>query len=255
MPSSRRTMRASSEGIIPSRAWFAMPPERTCTRPPASRSASIFSSRTWAITLRQVLAWQTSRTLFTASPVLPGPLPEARTIAEVLTLALWALVERPPEVRAGRFVKARAEGLGQELDELLGLEPAVGVDPADRLRLGQERVAVAEGVEDLPVDVRRGVAREEDAERRHVVRVALGADGLLARPLARLLEDLLASRSGVDHAGGAARHDGVGGDVVLRHGVGGGPGQADDAGLGRGVVGLAGRAERRDGRHADDASG
>src|SRR5215510_13975346 len=210
MPSSRRTIRASSDGIIPSRAWFAMPPERTCTRPPASRSASIFSSRTWAIALRQVLAWQTRRTLFTASPVLPGPLPEARAVAQILPLALGALVERPPEVGSRRFVNARAEGLGQELDELHGLEPAVGVDPADRLRLGEERVAVAEGVEDLSVDVRRGVAREEDTERRHVVRVALCADGLLARPLARLLEDLLAPGRRVDHAGSAARHDGVG---------------------------------------------
>ncbi len=54
--SSRSTMRASSEGIIPSRAWLAIPPERTRTAPLVPRAASIFSRRTWAITLRQVLA-------------------------------------------------------------------------------------------------------------------------------------------------------------------------------------------------------
>src|ERR671922_878229 len=61
MPSSRRTMRASSEAIIPSRAYGPMPPDRTRMRPSRPRSASIFSSRAWAITLRHVLAWQTTR--------------------------------------------------------------------------------------------------------------------------------------------------------------------------------------------------
>src|SRR5919197_5317789 len=61
MPSSRSTMRASSEAIMPSRACGPMPPDRTQMRPSRPRSASIFSSSAWAITLRQVLAWQTTR--------------------------------------------------------------------------------------------------------------------------------------------------------------------------------------------------
>src|SRR5207244_7560076 len=103
-----------------------------------------------------------------SSPVLPWPLPEADAFLEILPLALGAFVQCPAEVGSRRLVDAGAEGLGQELDELLGVEPAVGVDAADRLRLGEERVPVAEGVEHLPVDVRGRVAREEYDERRHV---------------------------------------------------------------------------------------
>src|SRR5262245_17785258 len=63
MPSSRSTRRASSEAIMPSRACGPMPPDRTRMRPSRPRSASIFSSSAWAITLRHVLAWQTTRTV------------------------------------------------------------------------------------------------------------------------------------------------------------------------------------------------
>src|SRR2546422_4501501 len=42
---------------------------------------------------------------------------------------------------------------------------------------------------------------------------------------------------GVDHSRCAARQDGVGGDAVLGQRVGGRPGEPQDAGLGRGVVG------------------
>src|SRR5215468_8441742 len=226
MPSSRSTMRASREGIIPSRAWLAMPPERTSTRSRRLRSSSICSRSTCAITLRQVLAWQTRRTFFNAPPraattgrcdgarrgrrpastLLPGPLPEADALAEILPFFLGSLVERAAEVGAGRFVEARAEGLGQELHQLLGVEPAVGIDAPDGLRLGEDGVAVAERVEHLSVDVGGRVAREEDDEGRDVVGIALRPDRLLAGPLAGLLEDLLAARGRVDHAGGATRH-------------------------------------------------
>src|SRR5262245_60582558 len=262
MPSSRSTIRASREGIMPSRAWLAMPPERTSTRSRRLRSSSIRSRSTCAITLRQVLAWQTRRMFFNApppaaptlrcdgdwrgsrpggclSPLLPRPLPEAHALAEILPLLLGPLVEGAAEVGAGRLVEAGAEGLGQEFHQLFGVEPAISVDPADGLRLSEDGVAVAEGVEDLPVDVSGRVAREEDNEGGNVVGVALRADGLLARPLAGFLEDLFPARSRVDHAGGAARHDGIGGHAVLGHGVRRRPHEPDDACLAGGVVGLA----------------
>src|SRR5713226_5016303 len=72
MPISRSTSRASSEGIIPSRAQLPTPPEHTRTRPAAPRAASMRSRRTWAITLRAVLAWQTTRTV-SATRVGQGP--------------------------------------------------------------------------------------------------------------------------------------------------------------------------------------
>src|SRR5439155_17231672 len=61
--SSRSTMRASSEGIMPSRAWGPMPPDVTRIRPSSPRAASILSSSACAITLRHVLAWQTTSTV------------------------------------------------------------------------------------------------------------------------------------------------------------------------------------------------
>src|SRR5919108_1233153 len=73
MPSSRRTMRASSEAIIPSRAYGPMPPDRTRMRPSRPRSASVFSSSARAITLRHVLAWQTTR-LVLATRVAQRPI-------------------------------------------------------------------------------------------------------------------------------------------------------------------------------------
>src|SRR5260370_10028049 len=63
MPSSRSTMRASGEGIIPSRACGPMPPDVTRILPSSPRAASICSSSAGAITLRHVLAWQTTRTV------------------------------------------------------------------------------------------------------------------------------------------------------------------------------------------------
>src|SRR5207248_8007730 len=60
---SRSTMRASSEGIIPSRACGPMPPDVTRILPSSPRAASICSSSACAITLRHVLAWQTTRTV------------------------------------------------------------------------------------------------------------------------------------------------------------------------------------------------
>src|SRR5215470_7529762 len=63
MPSSRSTRRASSEAIMPSRACGPTPPDRTRMRASSPRSASIFPRSAWAITLRHVLAWQTTRTV------------------------------------------------------------------------------------------------------------------------------------------------------------------------------------------------
>ncbi len=82
----------------------------------------------------------------------------------------------------------------------------------DRLTmsLGEDGIAGAEGMEDLRGDVGGRVAGEEDHERSHAVRVTLRSHRLLARPLARLFEGLLSARRGVDHSGGAARHDGMG---------------------------------------------
>ena len=56
MPTSRSTIRASSEASMPSRAYLDTPAERTRMRPLAPRSASMCSRSAWAITLRQVLA-------------------------------------------------------------------------------------------------------------------------------------------------------------------------------------------------------
>src|SRR5262245_27733279 len=255
-----------------------MPPERTSTRSRRLRSSSICSRSTCAITLRQVLAWQTRRTFFNAPPsaattltrardwpgsrpggcvstLLPWPLPEPHALAEIFPLLLGPLVEGPAEVRAGRLVEAGTERLGQELDQLFGIEPAIGVDAPDGLWLGEDGVAVAEGVKHLSVHVSGRVAREEDHQGCHVVRIALGAHRLLARPLAGLLENLLAPGRRVDHARRAARHDGVGRHAVLGHRIRSGPHEPDDARLRRAVVGLAGRAQSRDRRHADDAAG
>ena len=55
MPSSRRASRASSDGIMPSRAHVATPPEHTRTSP-TPRTTSIRSRSICAITLRAVLA-------------------------------------------------------------------------------------------------------------------------------------------------------------------------------------------------------
>ena len=110
-------------------------------------------------------------------------------------------------------------------------------------------------MECLAGDSGRGVAGEEHDQRRDVVGIALGARRRLARPLARLLEELAPAGRGVDHACRAARQDRVRGHAVLGHGVGGRPGEPEDAGLGGRVVGLAGRAQRRHRRHVHDPPG
>src|SRR5215468_5485835 len=84
MPVSRSTIRASSEGIMPSRAQLPTPPDRTRTCPATPRAASIRSRSICAITLRAVLAWQTRRTVsatrvgqrLVVGPTARRPLPQ-----------------------------------------------------------------------------------------------------------------------------------------------------------------------------------
>src|SRR6185295_16985911 len=118
---------------------------------------------------------------------LPGSLPVPHALAEVLPLVLGPLVEALAEVGAGRLVETLAERVREERGQLLGVELAIRLDAADGLGQRHQGVAVAEGMEDLPVDVAGALAGQVDHERRHVVRIALGADGLLARPLPGLL--------------------------------------------------------------------
>src|SRR5438034_5592020 len=155
------------------------------------------------------------------------------------------LLEGLAEERARRRLEASAERRWKERRHLVRRETPVGLEPAHRLRLREQRVAVTEGVEHLPVDVPGAVTRQVDDEGRDVVGVALGPGGQLARPLAGLGEDLATARRGVDHASGAAREDRVRGHAVFRERVGGGPREAEDPGLRRRVVRLARRAERR----------
>src|SRR5207249_9100760 len=89
-------------------------------------------------------------------------------------------------------------------------------------------------------DAGPGVAGEEHDQRRDVIGIALGAHRRLARPLARLLEELASAGRGVDHACRAARQDRVRGHAVLGHGVGGRPGEPEDAGLGGRELGWPG---------------
>src|SRR5204862_2390139 len=144
-----------------------------------------------------------------SSRLPPRRLPRAHALAELPPLAGRPLVEALAEERARRLLEAPPEGRGEERDELVRCQAAVGLEPADRLRLGEQRVAVAERVEDLAVDVAGGVAREVDDEGRDVVGVALRPGRELARPLAGLLEDLAPPRRRVDHARRAAREDRV----------------------------------------------
>src|SRR6185436_3058227 len=121
------------------------------------------------------------------SRLLPRRFPGADAVAEILPLAGRALVQRPSEAGAHRRLEMAADRVLEVTGHLLGREPPIALQPPRRLRMREHRVAVAEGVEDLPIDVGGPVAREEDDEWRHVVGIALGADRLLARPLAGAL--------------------------------------------------------------------
>src|SRR5262252_4058634 len=126
----------------------------------APRSATIRSSRTWAMMLRAVFAWQTNRTVFTVgvgSPLLPGPLPEPDVAIDLRPFAGRTLAQLPAEVRARRQLQVGAEGLREQPLQLLGVEATVGLDPAYRLRLREQRVAISEGMEDLAVHAGGGV--------------------------------------------------------------------------------------------------
>src|SRR5207244_8835467 len=116
------------------------------------------------------------------------PLPEPAAVAEIGPLLMRAPAEALAEVGAGRDPQVRAQRLREEQGQLLGLQSPTGLEAPHRLRLGEQGVAVAEGMEDLPVDARRRVAREIDDQRCDVVGVALGACRQLAGPLAGLLE-------------------------------------------------------------------
>src|SRR5262245_15034999 len=185
-----------------------MPPDRIRMRPLAPCSATMRSSNTCAMMLRAVLAWQTKRIVFTTSAtstLFPRPLPEASPTAQIRPLRRWTFSQLPSKVRRRRHLQIGAERLREELRQFLGIEPSIRLDPSHGLGLGEQRVAVPERMEDLAIDVGRGATREVHDERRHIVRIAFGADGLLARPLAGLLEDRPAARRGVDHARRAAR--------------------------------------------------
>src|SRR6266545_361198 len=109
-----------------------MPPERTRMCPPASRSASVRSSSKCAITLRAVLAWQMIRTVFTVplgSALLPRPLPEPRSAAEVLPFRGRTLVELAPEVRGGGRDEIGSERRGEQLRQLGGREALAVIQP------------------------------------------------------------------------------------------------------------------------------
>src|SRR5258707_4216405 len=109
---------------------------------------------------------------------LPGRLPVPHALPELLPLLLRPLAEALAEVGARRLVETLAERVREELGQLLGLELAIGLDAADRLRQSHQGGAVAEGVEDLSIDVAGALARQVDHERSHLVRIALGAAGL-----------------------------------------------------------------------------
>src|ERR1700675_793883 len=116
-----------------------MPPERTRICPPASRSASVRSSSTCAITLRAVLAWQMIMTVFIVPPgsaLLPRPLPEAPPAAEILPFLGRTLVDLAPEVRARGRDEIGAERGGEQLRQLGGREALVAVESPDGLPLG-----------------------------------------------------------------------------------------------------------------------
>src|SRR5260370_31947709 len=111
-------------------------------------------------------------------------------VPELLPPLLRPLAEALAEVGARGLVETLAERVREELGQLLGLELAIGLDAADRLGQSHQGVAVAEGVEDLSIDVAGPLARQVDHERSHLVRIPLGADGPLAPPPPALLDDL-----------------------------------------------------------------
>src|SRR4029079_4497132 len=126
-----------------------MPPERMRICPPASRWARVRSSSTCAITLRAVLAWQMSRTVFSlplGSALLPRPLPEARPATEILPFLGRTLVDLAPEGGARSRDEIGSERRGEQLHQFGGCEALVAVQSADGLRLGHQRIAEAEGV-------------------------------------------------------------------------------------------------------------
>src|SRR5690606_19912838 len=122
---------------------------------------------------------------------------------------------------------------------------------------GVDRDFIAAHAEEVAVDGGGRVSAEVGDEGRDVGRVAgigIVLLGQLAGQLAGLLFDRLSARGGVDHAGGGVGQDRVGGDTAVAvHRVGERRGQAEDAVLGGGVVGLAGGAPGGAGREIDEA--
>src|SRR5262249_17203317 len=138
-----------------------MPPDRIRMRSLAPCSATMRSSNTCAMMLRAVLAWQTKRTVFTTtatSALFPRPPPETAAPAQIRPLRRRTFSQLPSEVGRRRHLQIGAERLREELRQFLGIEPSIRLDPSDGLGLGEQRVAVPERMEDLAVDVGRGVA-------------------------------------------------------------------------------------------------
>src|SRR5215471_16209498 len=105
------------------------------------------SSNTCAMMLRAVFAWQTNRTVFTASrtsALFPRPLPAATALAQIRPFRRRPLCQFPSEVGRRRHLQVRAERLREELRQLLGIEASIRLDSSHGLRLGEQRVAVAE---------------------------------------------------------------------------------------------------------------
>src|SRR5262249_59784149 len=92
---------------------------------------------------------------------IPRRLPEAYTVAHVLPFLLGSVLERLPERRARRRKQVWTERRREELRDFRRREAAIGLDPPQRHRRHHQRVAVTERVEDLTVDVRSLLAREE----------------------------------------------------------------------------------------------
>src|SRR6266700_3704732 len=149
---------------------------------------------------------------------------------------------------AGRLrgaAEQRAEGALDLLGQRVRLPRAGADDPDDGLGVAVQRHLVAGGVDDPPGDPAGPLAGQVGHDRGHVVR----------GPLVRIGRGAAAAgRHRLGHPGGRAGRDGVHGDAVLAERAGRGPGQADDAHLGGGVVRLAGGAVQAGDRgEVDDA--
>src|SRR5207302_4059688 len=110
-------------------------------------------------------------------------LPETVAVG-VGPLGLGPLVETGAEANGRRGLEIGPERPRKHAGQLLGVPAPLRADRSDRVRLLQQRVAVAVRVEHLTVYPGRSVAGQVHNQWRHVVRVALGPPGQFARPFA-----------------------------------------------------------------------